>query len=388
MERPPALHFLHHIPVRWLVTSVPNCKALQRDERRSCKRQQSKDLQEGWLEDLQASGLAGRQAWQVQLWLGLFPVSRRQLARPGLLNASVATIREHLNSSYGQLLQAMLLDPALQISLNGPANHRRNPNENLARELLELFSLGEGNYSETDVKEAARALTGYRLQADGQMELMPRRHDPGPHTILGRTEAFDAPSLAAWLAEQPATARHIARRVWRGCIGIDPSPARLEAVATAWRAQDLSLPWLMQTLASSPEAEQSQRQGLRLRDPLELVVRSLQLLGSNHPDAIAISLRGLRAMGQAPFEPPSVKGWPVNEEWLNLRWLQARRRTLQQLLADEEVWDTRQLPSTLSANLTDLPPLALALPAAADRDSVAALFADPVWQLGLSPALR
>ena len=372
----------------FLPAPVPNCKALPRGERRSCRRQQSRDLQSGWLAQLQAAGPAGREAWQVQLWLGLFPVNRKQLGRPGLLNASVATIRAHLGSSYGQLLAAMLLDPALQISLNGPANHRRKPNENLARELLELFSLGEGHYSEADVKEAARALTGYRLNADGQMALVPRRHDPGPHTVLGRTDAFDAPSLAAWLAEQPATARHIARRVWRRCIGTNPSPARLDAVATAWRAENLSLPWLMQTLAASPEAEQSQRQGLRLRDPLELVVRSLQLLGSKHPDAIAISLRGLRAMGQAPFEPPSVQGWPVNEEWLNLRWLQARRRTLQQLLADEEVWDTRELPATLAAHLTDRPPLALALPAAADRDSVAALFADPVWQLGLSPALR
>lgn len=373
---------------RCLAAPVTNCKALPRGERRSCRRLQSRDLQTSWLEQLQVSGPAGRAAWQVQLWLGLFPANRNQLGRPGLLNTSVATIRAHLGGTYGQLLQAMLLDPALQISLNGPANHRRKPNENLARELLELFSLGEGNYSEIDVKEAARALTGYRLKADGQMALMPRRHDPGPHTILGRSDAFDAPSLATWLSEQPATARHIARRVWRRCIGTEPSPARLEAVATAWRAQDLSLPWLMQTLVSSPEAEQSQRQGLRLRDPLEVVVRSLQLLGSDHPDAIAISLRGLRAMGQAPFEPPSVKGWPVNEEWLNLSWLQARRRTLQQLLADEEVWDTRQLPSTLSTNLTDLPPLALALPVAADRDSVAALFVDPVWQLGLSPALH
>jgi len=361
---------------------------LPQGERLSCRRQQSRDLQSGWLEQLQASGPAGREAWQVQLWLGLFPVNRRQLGRPDLLHGSVATIRAHLGSTYGQLLQAMLLDPALQISLNGPANHRRKPNENLARELLELFSLGEGHYSEADVKQAARALTGYRLKADGQMALVPRRHDHGPHTILGRAESFDAPSLAAWLAEQPATASHVARRVWRRCIGTEPSPARLQAMSTAWRAQNLSLPWLMQTLAASPEAEQSQRQGLRLRDPLELVVRSLQLLGSQHPDAMAISLRGLRAMGQAPFEPPSVQGWPVNEQWLNLRWLQARRRTLQQLLADEEGWDTRELPATLAANLTDLPPLALALPASADRDSVAALFADPVWQLGLSPALR
>lgn len=370
-----------------MAAPVSNCKSLPRKERRSCRRRQSKELQTSWLEELRATGPQGREAWQVQLWLGVFPVNRRQLGRPNLLNGTVATIRDHLEGGYSGLLQAMVLDPALQISLNGPANHRRKPNENLARELLELFSLGEGQYSEADVKEAARALTGYRLKSNGQMELVPRRHDPGPHTILGRTQAFDAINLAAWLAEQPATARHVAGRIWRRCLGTEPTPAELKALAEAWRAEHLSLPWLMQALANSAEAEQSRRQGLRLLDPLELVVRSLQLLGSHHSDAIAISLRGLRAMGQAPFEPPSVKGWPANEQWLNLRWLHARRRTLQQLLADEEVWDSRQLPPELSSSLTALPPLTLALPAAPDRDTVAALFADPVWQVGLSPAL-
>jgi hypothetical protein len=86
-------------------------------------------------------------------------------------------------------------------------------------------------------------------------------------------------------------------------------------------------------------------------------------------------------MGQAPFEPPSVKGWPVNEQWLNLRWLQARRRGLQQLLTDEEVWASAALPAELSAELTPIPPLGLRLPAAASRDNLAALWADPVWQL-------
>jgi uncharacterized protein (DUF1800 family) len=112
--------------------------------------------------------------------------------------------------SYRELLTAMLQDPALQISLNGPANHRRQPNENLARELLELFALGEGNYSEADVRETARALTGYRLTGEGQLTLDPRRHDGGAKTVLGRTAAFEAGSLAAWLCEQPATAPWIA----------------------------------------------------------------------------------------------------------------------------------------------------------------------------------
>lgn len=131
----------------------------------------------------------------------------------------------------------------------------------------------------------------------------------------------------------------------------------------------------------SPEAIASSQQGLRLADPLEVVARSLRLLGSRHPDALAISLRGLRAMGQVPFEPPSVQGWPHNAQWLNLRWLQARRRSLQALLADEEVWASAQLPAELPPTLTPIPPLGLALPAAPSRATLSALFADPVWQL-------
>ena len=86
-------------------------------------------------------------------------------------------------------------------------------------------------------------------------------------------------------------------------------------------------------------------------------------------------------MGQAPFEPPSVKGWPVNEQWLNLRWLQARRRGLQQLLTDEEVWASAALPAELSPRLTRSPPLGLRLPAPATRGNLAVLWADPEWQL-------
>jgi uncharacterized protein (DUF1800 family) len=86
-------------------------------------------------------------------------------------------------------------------------------------------------------------------------------------------------------------------------------------------------------------------------------------------------------MGQAPFEPPSVKGWPHNDQWLNLRWLQARRRTLQDLLTDEEVWASAQLPAELPTNLTPISPLGLSLPAESSRTNLSMLFADPVWQL-------
>ena len=340
-------------------------------------------LQSQWLTALAwgDATVSAAEAARIQLWLGVFPVSWQQLPDAALLEQQIATIHQHQAGSYTTLLTAMVRDPALQLSLNGPANHRRNPNENLARELLELFSLGEGHYSETDVREAARALTGYRLTADRQLVLDTRRHDRGPKTILGRTAAFDGASLAVWLAQQPATARHITNRLWLQRVGTPPPPQRLEALANGWRQQQLAIPWLLQAIEASPEAIASRQQGLRLADPLEVVARSLRLLGSRHPDALAISLRGLRAMGQAPFEPPSVKGWPHNAQWLNLRWLQARRRSLQALLADEEVWASAQLAAELPLTLTPIPPLGLGLPATPSRTTLSALFADPVWQL-------
>jgi uncharacterized protein (DUF1800 family) len=359
------------------------CSALPRERRGACRREQAHALQHRWLAALAwgTSTISAADAARIQLWLGIFPVNWQQLADPALLEQQLAGLHQKQAGSFAALLTAMVLDPALQLSLNGPANHRRNPNENLARELLELFSLGEGHYSEADVRQAARALTGYRLNASRQLELDPRRHDPGPKTILGRTAAFDGESLAAWLAEQPATARHITSRLWMQLVGTPPPPQRLEALASGWRQQQLAIPWLLNAIHASPEAIRSRRQGLRLADPLEMVARSLRLLGSRHPDALAISLRGLRAMGQAPFEPPSVKGWPHNAQWLNLRWLQARRRSLLALLADEEVWASAQLPAELPATLTPIPPLGLSLPAAASRANLTALFADPVWQL-------
>ena len=356
------------------------CRDLPRNQRGSCKRKSAKALKAAWLQRL-AWGPEQQRSWDVQLWLGVFPVHWRQLPDPSLLSGQIDAIGGALNGTYSDLLVAMVTNPALQISLDGPANHRRNPNENFARELLELFSVGEGNFSESDVSEAARALTGYRLNTKRELELVPRRHDMGQKTVLGKTDAFDAVSLAQWLAKQPTTAEFIARRVWRQLIGTIPASQRLQELARTWRIQGLSLPWLMSELRMSPEAQQSRSAGLKLSDPLEVITRSLRLIGSRHSDAVALSLRGLREMGQAPFEPPNVSGWPVNEQWMNLRWLKARRRTLLQLLRDEEVWDTRSLPSQLASSLTGIAPLTIVLPAEPNRNNLAQLFIDPVWQL-------
>ena len=342
-----------------------------------CRRREAQELQARWLERL-AFGESRAEDRLVQLWLGVFPVSWRQIADMRLLENQMAAIRANLQGSYTDLLQAMVLDTALQASLNGLGNRRRRPNENLARELLELFSLGEGNFSEGDVREAARALTGYRRAADGTVYLDPDEHDDSLKTILGRRERFDGPSLAAWLAQQPSTARNLVQRLWPRLVGARPKAGAIEALASGWRQQGLSLPWLMQALERSAQAPVFR--GQRLDDPIPMMARSLRMLGSRHPDAVQIALQHLNFMGQRPFDQPSVKGWPVNDEWLNLRWLHARVRGLQALLSDEEVWTSRQLPDALPPGLTAIPPLTLTLPAPSSRESMGLLFADPAWQ--------
>lgn len=340
--------------------------------------EEAQQLQENWLVRL-AFGPDRANARLVHLWSGIFPVSWRQLRSASQLQQQLQTIEEHLNADFCSLLTAMLLDPALQISLNGLANKRGRPNENLARELLELFSLGEGNYKEFDVQETARALTGYYLTPDGKLGLDPQRHDGGNKNILGKSAPFNAISLAAWLAQQPATALHISSRLWRGFVGTLPAKKRMLSIAKQWQDQKLSLPWLHNTLINSPEAIAAR--GKKLSDPILMISRSLALIGSRNQEALQICRVQLARMGQPLLEPPSVKGWPVNEQWLNLRWLQARRHGLTALLANEEVWNSRNLPPILLSSLTPIAPLGLTLPSAATRTNITQLFKDPVWQL-------
>lgn len=343
----------------------------------ACKRKEAHELQVGWLERL-AFGPTTSEDQLVQLWLGLFPVSWRQVADMRWLEDQMAAIRANLKGSYTDLLQAMVGDGALQASLNGLGNRRNRPNENLARELLELFSLGEGNYSERDVTEAAKALSGYRRAADGKLFIEPKQHDDSLKTILGKRAPFDGPSLVAWLAQQPATARNLVRRLWPRVVGELPQNGRIEALAVRWRQQGLSLPWLMGEMRRTAAAPANR--GHRLDDPIPMMVRSLRLLGSRHPDALRMARQHLALMGQDPFDPPSVKGWPVNDEWINLRWQHARVRGLQALLSDEEVWATRKTPEMLVAGVTAIPPLTLTLPVPVSRENLGLLFADPAWQ--------
>ena len=147
------------------------------------------------------------------MWHNHFATSNLKVDDLALMRRQNETLRSLCRARFGRLLHAMLRDPALLVWLDAQENTKGHPNENLARELMELFTLGIGHYSEDDVKQAARALTGWKLVGD-EARFVPVRHDPGTKTILGHTGAFDADGLAALLLEHPATSRRLA---WRLC---------------------------------------------------------------------------------------------------------------------------------------------------------------------------
>ncbi len=337
------------------------------------------DLQEHWIERL-AFGPTPLHDRLAQTLAGLFAVHLSKVPDLGQFWQHLETIRQQLRGGYGQLLVAMLADPATLRNLDGLASHRKSPNENLARELMELYSVGAGSFQESDVISGARALSGYRLR-QGQIVMDEGAHDPGPMRVLGKLASFDAASLATWLVSQPAAARMILTRLWRVWQGDLPTAANLNQLADQWRQKQLSLPWLVQRLLELPSQRRSLAQGAMVREPIDLMVAALRLLGSRQKEGLRLARLQLRAMGQVPFEPPSIKGWPADRQWITDSWLRARQRAMRSLVNHPELWESNQLPPMLEAHLVPRQPFSLRLPAPATKANLLALLTDPVWQL-------
>jgi uncharacterized protein (DUF1800 family) len=214
----------------------------------------------------------------------------------------------------------MITDPAMLVWLDGNGNQVGKPNENLAREFMELFSLGVGNYTEQDVRAAARALTGWRVDARGgtgaeTATFVPKAHDPGPESVLGRTADFDAPGLVDLLVREPASPAYLAQRVWTRFVSdTPPGPATLDRLVAAY-GQRHDLTALLTEAVRAPEFRDPAA-GLVTEPVLWLVgaLRAVRLPASRLPEPVLAG--ALTGLGQVPFAPPDVGGWPSGTPWL------------------------------------------------------------------------
>jgi hypothetical protein len=254
-----------------------------------------------------------------------FATSQLKVQDVAAMHAQNETLRRHARGSFRTLVRAMLKDPALLIWLDAPSNRKGKPNENLARELMELFTLGLGHYTEPDVKEAARALTGRRV-AQGKFQVRADHHDDCEKTILGKTARFDADSLADHLLAQPAVADRLA---WRLCgtflgEGVADAEARGE-LAERLRNDDLHVGRAVETVLRSSLFFSKANLHARVSDPVGFVTGSVRALERFDPPPSTLLLAEWTArMGQELFAPPNVGGWPGGRRWLTGRAIVAR----------------------------------------------------------------
>jgi len=231
--------------------------------------------------------------------------------------------RREALGSFRRLLHAIVSDPAMMVYLDNDQNMVGNPNENLAREIMELFALGIGNYTEQDIKEGARALTGWKTDDIAtEPHLLPKLHDTGEKTILGRKGNFDAGDLVDILLDQPACPRFIAFKLLRYLEGVEPEAARLAEYADFLKASDFEIAPFLRKLFLDPRFYREEIVGHRIAGPVEFVVGSARRLGASFPPKL-LWLAAAHT-GQRLFEPPNVKGWEEGEAWIRTSSLLGR----------------------------------------------------------------
>jgi uncharacterized protein (DUF1800 family) len=259
------------------------------------------------------------------MWHNHFATSVQKVNDPALMRKQNETCRRFACKPFGELLGAMTRDPALLIWLDAPANRKGHPNENLARELMELFTLGVGHYTESDVKETARALTGWTV-TDGEFREAAARHDDGDKVILGKSGRWAGTDVVRILLEQPSTAHRLA---WRLCDlfmgeGAVGKP-EIAALADGLRANHLDIGWGVETVLRSRAFFDGSNIRTRVLGPVEFIVgavRGLELL--DPPPSTLVLADWCARLGQDLFNPPNVGGWPGGRSWLSARSLIGR----------------------------------------------------------------
>jgi uncharacterized protein (DUF1800 family) len=307
-------------------------------ERQAFVRQQAQEaleLRAWWVQEMivTPSPLTAR---MTLLWHNHFVSAQPKVRVTRLMYRQNATLREHALGSFAALLHAIARDPAMVIYLDGAQNRRGAPNENFAREVMELFTLGEGHYEEQDVKEAARAFTGTSLVREtGQFVFRPGLHDGGSKTVLGTTGRLDGDAVIDILLAQPQTAIHVTSRLWREFVSPDPDPAVVEQLARRFRQSGYDIRDLLHDLLTEDAFYAPENRGALVKSPVELVVGTLRQLEVTPSATLPLAVMAA-GMGQNLFAPPNVKGWPGGEQWINSASLLARKQYLDRLLRVDE----------------------------------------------------
>jgi uncharacterized protein (DUF1800 family) len=307
-------------------TPAPNPKAgagpeslEERRARQQVRAQQKRDIAVWWMQRMTATENPLREKMTL-FWHGHFATSIDKVNEAAYMLSQNQIFRTMGLGTFEPMAQAVAKDPAMMIWLDANKNLKSSPNENFARELMELFTIGIGSYSDADVREAARAFTGWRVNGIGAFTLRQKDFDGTTKTILGQSGAFTGEQVITLLAKHPAAAKFIVSKVWSRLAAPATPDAPIVAELSPGFAVDGDVTKLLRSVFNHPEFQSTAtKQGL-VKQPIEYVVSVFRAAGVGVSDTRFFGppvLKTLESLNQVPFDPPSVGGWPQNGYWLS-----------------------------------------------------------------------
>ena len=318
--------------------SFRRLRGLTPEERQAWQRQRRDEavaLRAWWLGEMRvtASPLTER---MTLFWHNHFVSSEQKVRSPQLMYRQNALLRRHALGSFAELTHEIARDPAMVIYLDSASNRKGQPNENFAREVMELFTLGEGRYTEQDIKEAARAFTGWGIDPErGEFLFREAAHDDGSKTVLGRSGNLKGADVLNILLAHPATAEHVVQKLWREFVSPAPDAAEVKRIARVFRDNRYDIKAALRAMLTSDAFFAKENRGTLVKSPVELVVGSLRQFRVTAGDMLPFAVTTAQ-LGQNLFAPPNVKGWPGGVAWINSTTLLRRKQFLEQLFRSEE----------------------------------------------------
>ncbi|WP_052573740.1 DUF1800 domain-containing protein [Haloferula sp. BvORR071] len=295
-------------------------------KRQQTSRQHGIDAQGWWFRRMLKTKAPLREK-MVLFWHDHFASSLQKVKQPVLLVNQNDLFRRHATGSFKELTHAIVKDPAMMLYLDTQNSKKGMPNENFAREVMELFTLGEGNYSEADIKEAARAFTGYQInRLNGTVYYNRREADNGEKTIFGKTGRFDGDGVVDLLFEQSAASRLIPRKLWEYFVAENPPQEGVDALAKSFHEANFKIEPLLREIFLSKAFYAEKVMHDQIKSPIQYLVQMLKELEIDEVP-VAYVLNAQQQLGQVLFAPPNVAGWDWGKAWINTNTLLSRYNT-------------------------------------------------------------
>jgi uncharacterized protein (DUF1800 family) len=323
----------------------------RRDEQRM-RRQRYEELRAWWIREMATtpSPLTER---MTLFWHNHFTSGQDKVPFPQVMARQDALLRREALGNFGVMLHDVAKDPAMLLYLDGAGNRKGKPNENFAREVMELFTLGEGHYSQQDVSEAARAYTGWSLDPDTQTYLWrPNFHDDGSKTVFGESGPFDGDQMLDILLARPETATFVTTRLWREFVSDTPDAAQVASVADRFRASHYDIKVALRGLLLTDAFWRDDNRGVLVKSPVEFVVGTLRAFDISYENTAPFAA-ATRNLGENLFYPPNVKGWPGGQTWINSSTLLARKQFVEQMFRATETAGPRRTQSGNAMDMSD-----------------------------------